>query len=120
KRKVISLLDQVFPEYEKTFSDVFGISSTEVLLHSPLPGALLNIGTQKLADVLNQISKGRYGESRVLTKAHQIQESALGYFGNTVSFDVFKLQIKLLLKQIKLIEEHLQTIEQAMIDLSNR
>ena len=25
KRKVISLLDQVFPEYEKIFSDVFGV-----------------------------------------------------------------------------------------------
>ena len=120
KRKVISLLDQVFPEYEKIFSDVFGISSTEVLLHSPLPEDLLNIDTQKLADVLNKVSKGRYGESRALTKAHQIQESALDSFGITVGSDVFKLQIKLLLEQIKLIEKHLQTIEQAMIDLSNR
>src|SRR5699024_7363267 len=28
-RKVISLLDQVFPEYERVFADVFGLSSTE-------------------------------------------------------------------------------------------
>ena len=27
KRKVIVLLDQVFPEYEKLFSDIFGVSS---------------------------------------------------------------------------------------------
>src|SRR5699024_12498832 len=33
KRKVISLLDQVFPEYERVFADVFGLSSTEVLLN---------------------------------------------------------------------------------------
>src|SRR5699024_12371249 len=31
KRKVISLLDQVFPEYEQLFSDIFGKSSTELL-----------------------------------------------------------------------------------------
>jgi len=120
KRKVISLLDQVFPEYEKIFSDVFGMSSTEVLLHSPLPEDLLNIDTKKLADLLNQVSKGRYGESRALTKANQIQESALESFGITVGSDVFKLQIKLLLEQIKLIEDHLKTIEQTMIEISNR
>lgn len=120
KRKVISLLDQVFPEYEKIFSDVFGMSSTEVLLHSPLPEDLLNIDTKKLADLLNRVSKGRYGESRALTKANQIQESALDSFGITVGTDVFKLQIKLLLEQIKLIEDHLKTIEKTMIDISNR
>src|SRR5699024_11453259 len=42
KRKVISLLDQVFPEYERLFSDVFGKSSTEILLHTPLPEDLLD------------------------------------------------------------------------------
>lgn len=44
----------------------------------------------------------------------------LKQFCITVGSDVFKLKIKLLLEQIKLIEEHLQTIEQTMIDLSNR
>lgn len=120
KNKVISLLDQVFPEYEKIFSDVFGLSSTEVLINSPLPEDLLHIDTKKLADLLNQVSKGRYGESRSLTKANQIQESALDSFGITVGTDVFKLQIKLLLEQIKLIEDHLKTIEETMIEISNR
>lgn len=96
------------------------MSSTEVLLHSPLPEDLLNIDTKKLADLLNHVSKGRYGELRALTKANQIKESALDSFGITVGSDVFKLQIKLLLEQIKLIEDHLKTIEQAMIEISNR
>ncbi len=120
KRKVISLLDQVFPEYEKIFTDVFGMSSTEVLLHSPLPEDLLHIDTKKLADLLNRVSKGRYGEDRAFTKANQIQESASDSFGITVGSDVFKLQIKLLLEQIKLIENHLKKIEKAMIEISNR
>src|SRR5699024_1287144 len=120
KRKVISLLDQVFPEYEQIFSDVFGLSSTEVLLHSPLPEDLLSIDTKKLADLLNRVSKVRYGESCALTKDNQIQESALDSFGITVGSDVFKLQIKLLLEQIKLIEDHLKTIEKTMIEISNR
>src|SRR5699024_7821448 len=110
----------VFPESEQIFSDVFGVSSTEVLLHSPLPEDLLSIDTQTLADLLNQVSKGRFGDSRAFTTASQIQESALDSFGITVGSDVFKLQIKLLLEQIKLIEDHLKTIEQTMIEISNR
>lgn len=37
KRKSVALLDQVFPEYESTFSDIFGKTSREILrnLNSP-------------------------------------------------------------------------------------
>ncbi len=33
KRKVICGLDQVFPEYENVFSDVFGATSKQILLN---------------------------------------------------------------------------------------
>jgi len=33
KRKVVCVLDQVFPEYQTVFSNVFGKTSTELLLH---------------------------------------------------------------------------------------
>lgn len=118
KRKVISLLDQVFPEYEQLFSDTFGKSSTEILLHSPLPEDLLKIDTEELAKVLNHV--GRYGKSKSLEKANQIRESALNTFGISIGTDVFKLQIHLLLEQIQLIEKHLKQIEKVMIEISNR
>lgn len=117
KRKVISLLDQVFPEYEQIFSDVFGKSSTEVLIHSPLPEDLLQLDTEKLAELLR---KGRLGETKAFNKANQIRESALNTFGISIGTDVFKLQIQLLLEQISLIEKHLKKIEKVMIDISNR
>lgn len=120
KRKVISLLDQVFPEYEKIFSDIFGKSSTEILLHTPLPEDLLEIETDQLASLLNQVSNGKFGESRALNKANQLHDSALNTFGIDIATDVFKLQIKLLLEQINLIEQHLKQIEQVMIEISNR
>src|SRR5699024_10057638 len=112
KHKVISLLVLIFPEYERVFADYFGLSSTEILLNAPLTEDLLDIDTQKLADLLNQVSKGRYGESRARAKANQLQDSALDSFGITVGLDGFKLQIKLLLEQIKLIEDHLKIIEE--------
>lgn len=120
KRKIISLLDQVFPEYEQIFSDVFGKSSSEILMNSPLPEDLINIETESLATLLNDISNRRFGESRSLEKAQKLKESATNTFGISLGTDVFKLQIKLLLEQISLIEEQLKKIEQMMIDISNR
>jgi len=120
KRKIISLLDQVFPEYEQIFSDTFGKSSTELLLNSPLPEDLLNIETDQLAALLNNVSQGRLGESRALDKAMKVKESAENTFGISIGTDVFKLQIQLLLEQISLIEKHLKQIETAMIEISER
>lgn len=45
KRRVIALLDQVFPEYERLFSDVFGVSSRELLLRCQTPEDMLDIST---------------------------------------------------------------------------
>lgn len=36
KRRVIALLDQVFPEYDTLFSDTFGVTSKEVLSQYPI------------------------------------------------------------------------------------
>lgn len=120
KRKIVSLLDQVFPEYEQLFSDTFGKSSTEILMNYTLPEEFIEIDTNELANLLLEASNGRFGESRALKKATQIRESALNTFGITIGTDVFKLQIQLLLEQIQLIEKHLTEIEEVMIEISNR
>jgi predicted nucleotidyltransferase component of viral defense system len=41
KCKIIALLDQVFPEYEKLFSDTFGKASKELLLNYQTPEDML-------------------------------------------------------------------------------
>lgn len=43
KRRVIALLDQVFPEYERLFCDVFGTTSRELLLRCQTPEDILEI-----------------------------------------------------------------------------
>ena len=77
KRKIIALLDQTFPEYEKLFSDTFGKSSMELLANYTTPEEMLAVNAQKLADLLNEASRGRFG----LDKANQIQQTAKNSFG---------------------------------------
>ncbi|SHD75955.1 IS110 family transposase [Schnuerera ultunensis] len=53
KRKRIALLDQVFPEYSKLFSDTFGVTSRELLSKYPTPEDMLSIDTDTLCRFSN-------------------------------------------------------------------
>ena len=90
KRKIIALLDQTFPEYEKFFSDTFGKSSLELLANYTTPEEMLSVDAQKLANLLNKVSRGRLG----LDKANQIQQSAKNSFGIILASSSFALIIR--------------------------
>lgn len=117
KRKIIASLDQVFPEYEKLFSDMFGKSSTQLLLQSPLPEDILEIDSKKLIELLNKASNGRLTIENSTKKVQQLKELAKDSFGIRVATDIYKLQIQLLLQQILVLEEQLKIVEDEMAEL---
>jgi transposase len=107
KRRVIALLDQVFPEYQKFFSDVFGASSKEILLKCPTPEDVLAISTKKLSKILEKASKGRFG----LEKAENLKSVAKNSFGVSFAKDAFSFQIKQLMEQIVFVENQIEELE---------
>src|SRR5699024_1887789 len=108
---------QVFPEYDTLFSDLFGTSSTQLLLQSHMTEDLLEIDAQKLIDLLNEASNGRLTIEKSTQIVHQVRDLAQDSFGIRVATDVYKLQIQLLLQQILLLEEQLKTVEDEMAEL---
>lgn len=52
KRKVVCVLDQVFPEYPSIFSNIFGKTSKEILLQFSSPSDFENISSETLAELL--------------------------------------------------------------------
>jgi transposase len=108
KRRVIALLDQVFPEYDSLFSDTFGVTSKEVLLKYPTPEDMLTVSTRKLATLLNKSSRGHFGEE----KANQLKSVAEGSFGISFAKDAFAFQIRQLMEQILFLEKQIGELEQ--------
>ena len=100
KRKVIALLDQVFPEYEKLFSDSFGLSSMELLSQYTTPEEMLSVSSQQLAEVLKKASRGRLGAE----KAVEIQDAAKNSFGIVMASSSFSLIIRQYIEQIRSLE----------------
>ena len=113
KRRVIALLDQVFPEYQKLFSDTFGTSSKEILLKYPTPEDILSISTKKLSKILENTSKGRFS----LEKAENLKSVAKNSFGVSFAKDAFSFQIKQLMQQVIFIENQIQDLETQISNL---
>ena len=107
KRKVICLLDQVFPEYSSLFSDTFGVTSKELLLKYPTPDDMLSVSTTKLSNFISKCSHGRHGRA----KAEEIRAAAQGSFGIKFAANAFSFQIRQMVEQIKFIENQLKELE---------
>lgn len=107
KRKVICVLDQVFPEYQSAFSDLFGETSKELLIHFQTAEDFENITSEQLENVLENISLKNFAQNKLT----QISELAANSFGLKFCRDSFSLQLKLLIEQIKFIEAQVSDVE---------
>lgn len=107
KRKVICVLDQVFPEYESAFSDIFGETSKELLLHFQTADDFENITSKQLEKVLEKVSLKGYAKNKIT----QISELAANSFGLKFCRDSFSLQLRLLIEQIRFIEAQVSDVE---------
>ncbi|MBR1811407.1 MAG: IS110 family transposase, partial [Clostridia bacterium] len=113
KRKVIALLDQVFPEYETVFSDIFGATSSELLRHCSTPEEILAIDTEKLTEIIEIPSRKRFGTQ----KAAQIKDVAENSFGIVMEFGSMSLLIKQYMEHIRYSETQIMTIEEKIAEL---
>lgn len=107
KRKTICVLDQVFPEYQSVFSDIFGQTSKELLLNFQTVDDFQNITAGQLENALDNITLKKFAKNKVT----QLSELASNSFGLTFCRDSFSLQLKLLLEQIKFIEAQVYDVE---------
>ena len=107
KRKAICVLDQVFPEYQSVFSDVFGQTSGELLLNFQTADDFQNIPAEQLEAVLKKLSRKTFAKNKVT----QISKLAATSFGLKFCKDSFSLQLKCLLQQIRFIEAQVADVE---------
>ncbi len=107
KRKVITLMDQVFPEYENLFSDMFGASSKEMLANFSTPEEFVAVDTELLANILQKKSRGRLG----IAKAQEIQQAARTSFGVLLGVDAISFQLRQIIAQIDFLEEQLADLD---------
>ena len=113
KRKLLSVLDRVFPEYETLFSSVFLTTSRQLLTQAVSPQALADFDLQELTELLHTASRGRFDRA----KADALQTLAKQSVGVRFLADAAQLQVRCLLGQIDLLEEQRQLVDDALAQL---
>ena len=107
KRKVVCVLDQVFPGYQSIFSDIFGKTSKEILLQFSSPIDFETVSSQTLAELLAKLSRKQVGPA----KAAQLKAAASCPFGVAFAKSSFTFQLKALIEQIAFIEKQVKETE---------
>ncbi len=107
KRKVVCVLDQVFPEYQSVFSDIFGKTSKEILLQFSSPADFENVSVDTLARLLADLSRKKINADT----ARNLSELAANSFGVTFCRDSFTFQLRMMIEQMKFIESQVKDTE---------
>lgn len=107
KRKILGILDRIFPEFASCFSTVFGKAPTELLQEYADPEELANCDVEQLVKILEKQSRGRHSE----TKARELKEKAAKSVGVRMALDALKFELKLLLQQMDFIKTQIKELD---------
>lgn len=113
KRKLLTILDRVFPEYESLFSSVFLQSSRALLSEAVSAQEFANFDLHELSQVLALSSRGHFGAE----KAEELQSQARQSIGVSFLVNAARIELHCLLAQIELLEQQQDQVEQALEQL---
>lgn len=110
KRRIIGILDRIFPEFTSCFGKTFGNAAIKVLKAYPSPKALAESNFDDLVRLLKEHSQNRFAEE----KARQLKDVAQNSFGANYGMDAFTLELKLLLEQLDFITNQVKQLDQSI------
>jgi len=107
KRDIIGVIDRIFPEYERLFSDIFIKSSRALLVEAVTPEEFVEFDLSELSELLNKASRGRFG----MDKAREVQTLAGRSVGVVFLAEPLKIEMSCLLDRLALLEEQQQQLD---------
>jgi transposase len=113
KRRILTMLDKVFPEYPGLFSDAFVGGSRALLKEAVSATDFATFDLRELTSILRQASRGRLGEG----KAREVQDKARESLGMAFLGAVARVKVRTLLEQIDLLNRQVQEVESAITEL---
>lgn len=113
KRKVLNVLDRVFPEYETLFSDVFLVSSRTLLKQAANADEFATFDLGELTALLHTHSRGRFG----LAHAQKIVDTAKTSIGVSFLADAAQLEVACLVAQIEFLQTQVEQVDAALAEL---
>jgi len=111
KRKVIRILDLVFPEFQRVFSHTFGVTARAFMKKYPLPDDLTKLSRKRMEMIVAKCARGKLNPQ---ITAQSLKDAAKNSVGICFAKDALTLHLQLLLQQISFLEEQIKEVEQSM------
>jgi len=115
KNKIRCILDEVFPEYQSVFSNLFGKGSKALLKIAPTPEKILALPALEWAFYLERHSK-RLGWERAFEKAKLIHRCAKLSIGSKIVAEPLAECIKDLLFELEYLEDRIRFFTEEIED----
>lgn len=110
KRKIVGVLDGVFPEYETVFSNVFIASSRRLLREAVTAQEFADFDLSELSRLLQKVSRGQLG----IDRAQALQRAAQQSVGVSFLSQAVHTEIGCLLQQLELLEAQCKELDAAL------
>jgi len=107
KLKIITVLDQVFPEYQTIFKDIFCKTATELLKEYTTADMIAQEDLDKLTQVIRTVSKKQLSAE----KAQELHAKAQNTFGIKYGLDAFSLKLRCLIAELEHLDREIALIE---------
>ncbi|MFC4803296.1 IS110 family transposase, partial [Neobacillus sp. GCM10023253] len=105
-----AVLDQVFPEYEDVFGDLYSVVSLLTLMEFPTSKEVLEIEEDTLAKRINELCKSR-SSKWARTQAEKLIEAACRNPFKKVLYQSHVVSLKMHIEMLLEYQKHLSTIE---------
>lgn len=111
KLRICTIMEQIFPEYEKQFSSLWLSTSMSIFETYLIPK---NIADAPL-DELFAIIKDKSHNKLTMKKAISIKEAATDTFGIKIAQDAFAFQLKQLIDRLKYLDKQIEILDEEIV-----
>lgn len=107
KLRIGTIMEQIFPEYEKQFSSLWVSTSMGILEKYLTPENIENAPIDELFEIIKDKSHNRLTKA----KAISIKEAAADTFGIRIAQDAFSFQLKQLIDRMNFLDKQIEALD---------
>ena len=107
KLRISTIMEQIFPEYEKQFSSLWLGTSMGILEKYLTPENIENAPIDELFEIIKDKSHNRLTKA----KAISIKEAAADTFGIKIAQDAFSCQLKQLIDRMNFLDKQIEALD---------
>lgn len=107
KLRISTIMEQIFPEYEKQFSSLWLSTSMGILEKYLTPENIENAPIDELFEIIKDKSHNKL----TMKKAISIREAAADTFGIKIAQDAFSFQLKQLIDRMNFLDKQIEALD---------